>query len=60
MNFTDKFNDRLEELTEILAKSHDTYAYIKSVAKYYWIEKRKFFRPMDVSNNLMCSNKELN
>ena len=60
MDFNDKFNERLEELTESLAKSYDTYAYIKSVAKYYWKEKKKFFRPQDVANNIMATNKELN
>ncbi len=60
MDTNKKFAERLEKITEALAKSFDTYAYIKSVAKYYWIEKRKFFRPPDVANNLMCSNRELN
>ena len=60
MDFNDNFNNRLEELSESLAESYDTYAYIKSVAKYYWKEKKKFFRPQDVANNIMCTNKELN
>ncbi|MCP4523672.1 MAG: hypothetical protein GY828_05670 [Candidatus Gracilibacteria bacterium] len=54
---SDKFADRLEGLTEDLL---DTYCYIKSVAKYYWKEQKRFFRPADVANNIMCSNKELN
>ena len=54
---SDKFADRLEELTESLI---DTYCYIKSVAKYYWKEQNRFFRPADVANNLMATNKELN
>ena len=57
---SEKFAKRLTELSEELANGFDTYAYIKSVAKYYWIEKRKFFRPPDVANNLMCTNRELN
>jgi hypothetical protein len=60
MTFTDKFNEELEELMDRLAETYDTYAYIKSVAKYYRIEKKKFFRPQDVANNIMCTNKELN
>lgn len=60
MTFNDTFNERLWDITEDLAKSSDTYAYIKSVAKYYWKEKKKFFRPQDVANNIMCTNKELN
>lgn len=60
MDFKENFNERLEELTESLAESDDTYAYIKSVAKYYWKEKKKFFRPQDVANNIMATNKELN
>jgi uncharacterized Fe-S cluster-containing radical SAM superfamily protein len=54
---SDKFADRLEEITENLL---DTYCYIKSVAKYYWKEQKRFFRPADVANNLMATNKELN
>jgi hypothetical protein len=53
----DKFTDRIEQITESLV---DTYCYIKSVAKYYWKEQRKFFRPADVANNIMATNKELN
>lgn len=54
---SDKFADRLEEITETLL---DTYCYIKSVAKYYWKEQKRFFRPADVANNIMATNKELN
>jgi len=54
---SDKFADRLEEITENLL---DTYCYIKSVAKYYWKEQKRFFRPADVANNIMATNKELN
>ncbi len=58
MNFTnDNFIKRLEEISEDLI---DTYCYIKSVAKYYWREQKKFFSPTDVTNNIMCTNKELN
>ncbi len=59
MDKDEKFIERLEGLSEELADSSDTYAYIKAVAKYYWIEKRKFFRPPDVANNIMCNQKEL-
>jgi len=59
MDNTEKFAERLEEISEELAKSFDTYAYIKTVAKYYWVEKRKFFRPPDVASNIMCTQKEL-
>lgn len=48
---------RLEEITENLS---DTYCYIKWVAKYYWVQEKKFFRPADVANNLIVTNKELN
>ena len=53
----EKFAERLESLSEEL---FDTYCYIKSVAKYYWKEKKRFFRPADVANNIMATNKELN
>jgi len=60
MKVNDIFDKRLEEISSSLAKSYDTYAYIKKVAKYYWVNQKVFFRPADVSNNLMCTNKELN
>lgn len=37
----------------------ENYVYIKSLAKYYWIEKRKFFNPADVASNLMVTSKQL-
>jgi len=40
--------------------SKETYAFIKLLSKYYWIEKRTFFSPSDTGNNLMMSQKELN
>lgn len=48
---------RIEEIANNL---NDTYYYIKAVAKYYRKEKNKFFRPMDIAHNLMCTWKELN
>lgn len=52
----DKFNERLEEITSEL---QDRYAYIKSLAKYYRLDRKKFFRPNEVSSNIMCTEKEL-
>lgn len=49
-----------EELAEKLKNIKDTYIYIKSLAKYYWLEKQIFFSPSDVQNNLLLSSKELN
>lgn len=40
--------------------SKETYAFIKLLSKFYWIEKRAFFSPSDTGNNLMMSQKELN
>ena len=60
MDNTERFTERLNELSEELAISFDSYAYIKWLAKFYWLNKKKFFRPPDVANNLMCTNKELN
>ena len=45
-------NDALSFL-EVLSKNGETYVYIKALARFYWIEKMKFFRPWDVANNLM-------
>lgn len=53
----DSFSERLDQISEDL---EDTYCYIKSVAKYYWKEQKRFFRPADVANNIMATNKELN
>lgn len=56
-----KINERQDErLVEIASELSDTYIYVKSVAKYYWKEQKKFFSPRDVSNNIMCTNNELN
>ncbi len=52
----EKFNERLEEITSDLL---DNYAYIKWIAKYFWIDRKKFFRPNEVMSNIMCSEKEL-
>jgi hypothetical protein len=52
----EKFTERLEEITSDLS---DKYAYIKWIAKYYWIDRKKFFRPNEVMSNIMCSEKEL-
>ncbi len=57
MKTNEKLDERLEEISSELL---DTYIYIKSVAKYYWKEQKKFFNPRDVANNIMCTNKELN
>jgi hypothetical protein len=53
----DKFTENLEKLSQDLT---DTYCYIKSVSKFYWKEQKRFYRPTDVANNVMCTNKELN
>jgi len=46
-------------LSEKFKKMKDTYVYIKSLAKYYWVESQIFFTPNDVMNNLLLSPKEL-
>lgn len=52
----DKF---LDDLAIKLEDVKETYIYIKSLAKYYWIEAKLFFSPNDVQNNTLLSNKEL-
>lgn len=52
----DKFTQRLEDISSEMV---DRYAYIKSVAKYYWIDKKRFYRPNDVCSNLMVKESEL-
>lgn len=46
-------------LEEKLSDINDTYIYIKSVAKYYWIEAKIFFSPADVGNNLLLTPNEI-
>lgn len=44
----------------LIAKAKgETYVYIKTQAKYLWVEKKKFFKSPDVCNNLMIDLKEL-
>lgn len=52
----DKF---LDELPGKIDNFKDTYIYVKTKAKYYWVEKRIFFSPNDICNNLNISLKEL-
>ena len=49
----------LEKLEEKLEFISDTYVYIKSLAKYYWVEAKIFFSPSDTCSNLLVSPKEL-
>ena len=37
----------------------DTYIYIKSHAKYYWVDFKGFFKPQEVCSNLLITNSEL-
>lgn len=39
--------------------TRETYIYIKDMAKYYWIQKWRFFHGSDVCSNLMISTNEL-
>jgi len=39
--------------------SRDNYIYLKDLARYYWIEKQKFFNSSDVCSNLMISQAKL-
>jgi hypothetical protein len=52
----EKFLDELEEKVDNIK---DTYVYIKSLAKYYWVETQIFFNTNDVMNNILVSQKEL-
>jgi len=55
---TEDTKSNLEILKE-LSINWETYIYIKDQAKYFWVEKNKFFRPNDVSNNLMLKWEDL-
>jgi len=50
----------LENIEELLNPSKDTYIYLKDMAKYYWVEKWKFFKWPDVCSNLMIPKVKLN
>ena len=54
-----KENKFLERLEEKMSEIKDTYIYIKSVAKYYWVEAKTFFSPADVWNNLLLTPNEI-
>ena len=47
------------DLLKKASEEWETYIYVKTLAKFYWLEKLKFFRPNEVSNNLMISNDEI-
>lgn len=49
----------LEKLSEKIEEIKDTYIYVKSLAKYYWVEAKIFFTTNEVCNNLLLSSKEL-
>ena len=52
-------NKFLNELEKKIDNIKDTYVYIKSLAKYYWVETQIFFNTNDVMNNILVSQKEL-
>ncbi|MFK7779775.1 MAG: DUF5906 domain-containing protein [Candidatus Gracilibacteria bacterium] len=54
-----KQNLFLDELEEKVDNIKDTYVYIKSLAKYYWVQAKIFFSPNDVINNILVTPKEL-
>ncbi len=51
----------LDNLKNLLDEesNRDTYIYLKDIARYYWIEKWKFFSGSDVCSNLMISQAKL-
>jgi len=51
--------EEIENIQERLLENSETYTYIKSVAKYYWLEMKTFFSPAQTSNNIRCSSKIL-
>jgi len=54
---TEKFKE--DKGSKKIIESEDTYAYIKSMSRYYWKEKKKFLRPHDLAHNLMAKGTEL-
>jgi len=49
----------LNNLEKLMNSSRDNYIYLKDIARYYWIEKQKFFSWADVCSNLMITQAKL-
>lgn len=47
------------EIEKFLEKRTETYIYLKDIARYYWVERKKFFNSNDVCSNLLISQWEL-
>lgn len=55
-----KYEDKAEKLEKITEKLwKDDYIYIKKVSRYFWVNKRTFYRPSDAASNLLCSWQDL-
>ena len=52
--------ERRERLLDVMEEIDDTYIYVKYLARFYWLEQKKFFHINDVANNLLRSAKVLN
>lgn len=47
------------KIQDLIESSGDTYVYIKSVAKFYWVKKKKFFTPSETAFNMKLSVEDL-
>ena len=55
-----KENDKIEQLEKLAESITDSYVYVKYMARFYWLNQKKFFSSTDTANNLLCTPKELN
>jgi hypothetical protein len=45
----------MKNIEKLLDSRPETYIYCKDIARYYWVEKKKFFNTPDVCSNLMIT-----
>lgn len=50
----------MKNIEKMVESSDETYIYLKDVAKYFWVEKKKFYSRWEVCSNLCISGKNLN
>jgi len=49
----------MDNIEQLLESSDETYIYLKDVAKYYWVEKKKFYSRWEVCSNLRIPAKDI-
>jgi len=52
--------EKRERLWDYVKNFDDTYVYIKYLARFFWVEQKKFYHISDAANNLLGEPKDLN